>query len=96
MPAYYFHKLGSAIFIQKLDLLKAFWTLGQLQLFLVRADGMQVGRDKCRFICSYLWFEVAVSRNYSWSKKPLNAGLAVFDCRSLHLGAHAAPCSSPI
>jgi len=35
----------------------------QLQLFLVRADGMQVGVDKCRFIRSYLWFEVAAGRN---------------------------------
>ena len=42
MPAYYFPKLGSTIFIQKLDLLKAFWTLGQLQLFLV---GLNVCRS---------------------------------------------------
>jgi hypothetical protein len=29
--AHYFHKFGSTIFIHKLDLLKAFCTLGQLQ-----------------------------------------------------------------
>ena len=43
-PAYYFHKLGSTIFIQKLDLLKAFWTLGQLQLFLVGLNGCRSAR----------------------------------------------------
>ena len=41
-PAYHFHKLGSTIFIQKLDLLEAFWALGQMQLFLVGLNGMQV------------------------------------------------------
>ncbi|MET3109387.1 hypothetical protein AAKU58_004239 [Oxalobacteraceae bacterium GrIS 1.18] len=25
---------------------------GQLQIILVRGDGMQVGADKCKFICS--------------------------------------------
>ena len=34
----------------------------QLQLFLVRADGMQVDADKCRLIRSYLWFEVVTGR----------------------------------
>jgi hypothetical protein len=31
----------------------------QLQLFLVGADGMQVGPADCRFIRSYFCFEVA-------------------------------------
>lgn len=80
-PASYFHKLGSTFFIQKLDLLKAFWALGQLQLFLVGLDETQAGRDECRFICNYVWFEGVDSRSYSRSKKPLNAGSSVFKRR---------------
>lgn len=35
----------------------------QLQLFLVRTDGMHVGVVECRLIRSYLWFEVRVGRS---------------------------------
>lgn len=46
---------------------------------------MHVGAVKCRFICSYCWFDGTVSCSYSRSKKPLNAGRHAFECRSLQL-----------
>jgi len=67
--------------------LDGFLAHGQLQLFPVRADGMQVGPVTCRFICSEYWFEGADECSYSRSKKPLNAGRAVFKYRSLHRSA---------
>ena len=36
---------------------------GQSQLLLVGADGMQVGAADCRFIRSYLWFEIGAGRS---------------------------------
>ena len=59
---------------------------GHSQLSLVRANGMQVETDECRFIRSYLWFAATVGRNYLWSKNPLNAGPTIFKCRSLQIG----------
>lgn len=61
------------------------WNIFQLLLFLVRADGMQVGAGKCRFIRSYCWFEGAVICSYSRSRIGWNAGPARFKGRSQHL-----------
>ena len=47
---------------------------------------MQVDVAERRFILNYLWFDVCAGRTYLWLKKPLNAGRAVFDCRSLQVG----------
>jgi hypothetical protein len=47
--------------VPKTAALDGFLEHRQLQLLLVRADEMQVGPVKCRFIRSYLWFEGAVS-----------------------------------
>lgn len=38
---------------------------------------------------SYLWFEVGAGGSQFWSKKPLNAGRSVFDCRSLQVAMGA-------
>jgi len=40
-----------------------FLELCQLQIILVGGGGMQVGPIKCRFIRSYLWFDLVVSRS---------------------------------
>ena len=62
-PKHHVHNLGATIFVHAIDVLTDFWTLGQLQLFPACADGMQVGAAECRFIRSYLWFEVVAGRN---------------------------------
>jgi len=47
---------------------------------------MQVGADKCRFVCSECWFESPSSCSYSWPRFASHAGRPAFKCRSLQIG----------
>lgn len=63
MPGARSPQTQSTKLVPETAVLDGFLEHGQLQLLSVRADGMQVGPVKYRFILSYLWFEVDVSRS---------------------------------